>query len=78
MTTDDYQSDHDVDWHPMTATDQDWSPTRPCPDCGGDGRMIDLETEQPCDACDGAGSLPRYAIRLSNVTAVDQPQGEPT
>jgi hypothetical protein len=46
------------------------SPTRPCPDCAGYGWTVTEERgTMTCPECDGAGTLPRYAIRLTDVEA---------
>ena len=55
--------------------DQDWSPTRPCPECDGWGDFFDDERVDDwmghlCPDCDGAGTLPRNAIRLTEVRPV--------
>jgi hypothetical protein len=50
--------------------DQDWSPTRPCPDPSGHLTVLGLGAYTAnCPTCDGAGTLPRYAIRLTDVEA---------
>jgi hypothetical protein len=53
--------------------DQDWSPTRPCHGAEGVieccGLAIQGGLGEPCPVCADGGSLPRYAIRLTDVEA---------
>lgn len=43
------------------------APDLTCRECGGDGRMVDWTTEQPCDACGGTGVSPVYAATWQTV-----------
>jgi hypothetical protein len=66
----DGETEHDVTaQHPYG----DFSPTGPCPTCGGSGHMprdpVGRGRTWGCPTCDGSGTVQRYALVIDNVKA---------
>jgi hypothetical protein len=55
----------------------DFSPTGPCPTCGGSGQITEGSVQDEyaldCPTCDGSGTVQRYAWLIEDVEAVVPP-----